>query len=220
MNTDRHTISLFSDLLACPPNSDTIYETAAKLLFSCVSWSKSLPSFSQLPPSDQTALLASAWSQLFVLAMAQWKVAFDEGEGRNSMELATSNFCINTFLVLEAQSWISISLTLFIACATLCVHYFLVYVDKIKWYWYVISYWTYLWLLLHRYDLWLMRERVRSIRKMIHLFSVPCPRLPSPRGRPFLSPDPRQADQGSSGQDGWHGHGSHRDDMCQGNRPV
>ena len=60
--------------------SDTIYETAAKLLFSCVSWSRQLPSFSQLPPSDQTSLLGAAWAQLFVLAMAQWKVSFDEGE--------------------------------------------------------------------------------------------------------------------------------------------
>lgn len=61
-------------------SSDNIYETAAKLLFMCVKWAKSIPSFVQLPPKDQTTLLEEAWAPLFILSMAQWGVQMDESK--------------------------------------------------------------------------------------------------------------------------------------------
>ena len=60
--------------------SENVYETAAKLLFMCVRWAKSIPSYNQLSQRDQAALLEDGWCQLFVLSLAQWNVQVDEGE--------------------------------------------------------------------------------------------------------------------------------------------
>ena len=60
--------------------SENVYETAAKLLFMCVRWAKSIPSYNQLSQRDQAALLEDAWCPLFVLSLAQWNVQIDEGE--------------------------------------------------------------------------------------------------------------------------------------------
>ena len=43
----------------------------------CVKWAKSIPSFQQLPTSDQQLLLENSWSQLFILSLAQWSVVVD-----------------------------------------------------------------------------------------------------------------------------------------------
>ena len=45
-----------------------------------VKWARSIPSFLQLPARDQTILLENAWSQLFILSLAQWSIPFDEGQ--------------------------------------------------------------------------------------------------------------------------------------------
>ncbi len=58
----------------------SLYERAAKLLFMCVGWARSIPSFVSLSPTDQTALLEEAWAPLFVVAMAQFWPDFDESE--------------------------------------------------------------------------------------------------------------------------------------------
>ena len=60
--------------------SENVYETAAKLLFMCVRWAKSIPSYNQLSQRDQAALLEDGWCQLFVLSLAQWNVQVDEGQ--------------------------------------------------------------------------------------------------------------------------------------------
>ena len=62
--------------LSIPPiaPAENIYESAAKLLFMSVKWSRSIPSFQQLAASDQQLLLESGWSQLFLLSLAQWAV--------------------------------------------------------------------------------------------------------------------------------------------------
>ena len=62
--------------LSIPPiaAAENIYESAAKLLFMSVKWSRSIPSFQQLATSDQQLLLESGWSQLFLLSLAQWAV--------------------------------------------------------------------------------------------------------------------------------------------------
>ena len=68
--------------------SENVYETAAKLLFMCVRWAKSIPSYNQLSQRDQAALLEDGWSQLFVLSLAQWNVQVDEGEVRRLQIMA------------------------------------------------------------------------------------------------------------------------------------
>ena len=50
---------------------ENICEFAARLLFSAVEWSKSIPGFPELHVSDQVALLRLTWSELFVLNASQ-----------------------------------------------------------------------------------------------------------------------------------------------------
>ena len=52
--------------------TETVYETAARLLFMSVRWTKNLASFSALAQSDQAALLEESWAQLFLLCSIQW----------------------------------------------------------------------------------------------------------------------------------------------------
>ncbi|XP_047500746.1 nuclear receptor subfamily 2 group E member 1-like [Penaeus chinensis] len=59
--------------------ADSVYENAAKLLFLGVKWARSIPSFMQLPFRDQAILLEESWSELFVVAAAQWSLPLDEG---------------------------------------------------------------------------------------------------------------------------------------------
>eukprot|EP00094_Tigriopus_californicus_P013144 TCALIF_12711-PA protein Name:"Similar to nr2e1 Nuclear receptor subfamily 2 group E member 1 (Xenopus laevis)" AED:0.12 eAED:0.12 QI:0/0.57/0.37/0.87/0.85/0.87/8/59/587 len=69
------------NLFGMPSLSQTenVYESAAKLLFMSVKWARSIPSFIQLITKDQNLLLEEAWSQLFVIGLAQWSISFDEG---------------------------------------------------------------------------------------------------------------------------------------------
>ena len=60
--------------------SESVYESAAKLLFMSIKWARSVPSFLQLNDSDQTLLLEDSWAQLFVIGLAQWSIQFDEGK--------------------------------------------------------------------------------------------------------------------------------------------
>ncbi|XP_058447622.1 nuclear receptor subfamily 2 group E member 1-like [Malaya genurostris] len=57
--------------------TDTLFETAAKLLFLAVKWAKSVPSFLQLPTADQKVLLEESWAELFVITAAQWGLPID-----------------------------------------------------------------------------------------------------------------------------------------------
>ena len=63
--------------------SESVYESAAKLLFMSIKWARSVPSFLQLNDSDQTLLLEDSWAQLFVIGLAQWSIQFDEGDFSN-----------------------------------------------------------------------------------------------------------------------------------------
>jgi hypothetical protein len=60
--------------------TEILFETSAKLLFLAVKWAKSVPSFNQLPVSDQKVLLEESWAELFVLTSAQWGLQIDGGE--------------------------------------------------------------------------------------------------------------------------------------------
>ncbi|XP_058059677.1 photoreceptor-specific nuclear receptor-like [Anopheles bellator] len=64
--------------------TDMLLESAAKLLFLAVKWAKTVPSFLQLPATDQKLLLEEAWAELFVITAAQWGLPIDnEFIGRN-----------------------------------------------------------------------------------------------------------------------------------------
>lgn len=65
--------------LAIPQGPESVYESAAKLLFLTVKWARSIPSFLQLTFHDQSTLLEDSWSELFVLSAAQWTLPVDEG---------------------------------------------------------------------------------------------------------------------------------------------
>uniref|UniRef100_A0A8C2ZZA5 Nuclear receptor subfamily 2, group E, member 1 n=1 Tax=Cyclopterus lumpus TaxID=8103 RepID=A0A8C2ZZA5_CYCLU len=57
--------------------TESVCESAARLLFMSIKWAKSVPAFSTLPLSDQLILLEDAWRELFVLGIAQWAIPVD-----------------------------------------------------------------------------------------------------------------------------------------------
>ena len=58
-------------------NPETVCETAARLLFMCVRWAKSIPAFVNLDMSDQLALLEEGWREIFILSAAQFQMPLD-----------------------------------------------------------------------------------------------------------------------------------------------
>lgn len=52
--------------------TESICESAARLLFMNVKWAKNVPAFTNLPLSDQLLLLEESWRELFVLGSAQF----------------------------------------------------------------------------------------------------------------------------------------------------
>ncbi|ESO05634.1 hypothetical protein HELRODRAFT_139475, partial [Helobdella robusta] len=60
-----------------PMGHETMYECSARLLFMAVKWSKSLPSFANLPFRDQVILLEESWSELFLLCAIQWSMPME-----------------------------------------------------------------------------------------------------------------------------------------------
>ena len=67
--------------------SESVYESAAKLLFMSIKWARSVPSFLQLQEGDQTMLLEDSWAQLFIIGLAQWAIQFDEGKSTHTFKL-------------------------------------------------------------------------------------------------------------------------------------
>ncbi|MCI4395838.1 hypothetical protein PGIGA_G00196700 [Pangasianodon gigas] len=57
--------------------TESVCESAARLLFMSIKWAKSVPAFSTLPLQDQLILLEDAWRELFVLGVAQWSIPVD-----------------------------------------------------------------------------------------------------------------------------------------------
>ncbi|KAK0170297.1 hypothetical protein PV328_010875 [Microctonus aethiopoides] len=73
--------------LYSPANTETVYETSARLLFMAVKWAKNLPSFASLPFRDQVILLEEAWSELFLLNAVQWCLPLETSPLFNAAEL-------------------------------------------------------------------------------------------------------------------------------------
>lgn len=59
-------------------STQSLYDSASKILFLAIRWAKSIPSFSQLPVIDQKKLLNNSWSELFVIAAAQWGLTIED----------------------------------------------------------------------------------------------------------------------------------------------
>lgn len=62
-----------------PPmiSTDTICESAARLLFMNVKWAKKVPAYTALPMADQLLLLEESWRELFVLGAAECLVPLE-----------------------------------------------------------------------------------------------------------------------------------------------
>ncbi|XP_069462408.1 nuclear receptor subfamily 0 group B member 2-like [Ambystoma mexicanum] len=56
---------------------DVTCKRASEVLLKTVAFIRNLPSFYELPPGDQVALIKQCWAPLFVLGLAQEKVDFD-----------------------------------------------------------------------------------------------------------------------------------------------
>lgn len=59
-------------------SSQSLYDSATKLLFLSIRWAKSIPSFNQLPLRDQKTLLNDSWAELFVIAASQWGLSIGD----------------------------------------------------------------------------------------------------------------------------------------------
>ncbi|XP_055318477.1 photoreceptor-specific nuclear receptor-like [Sitodiplosis mosellana] len=61
-----------SSAAGTPTSQEIVFESAAKLLFLAVRWTKSIPSFNQLNNNDQNLLLEESWAELFIIMSAQY----------------------------------------------------------------------------------------------------------------------------------------------------
>lgn len=62
----------------CLKSTQSLYESATKLLFLSIRWAKSIPSFNQLPLIEQKKLLNDSWAELFIIAASQWGLSIDD----------------------------------------------------------------------------------------------------------------------------------------------
>ena len=58
---------------------EKIYESSVRILYMSVNWARSIPTFVELPFTDQALLLEACWSELFILCMIQCSVPMDLG---------------------------------------------------------------------------------------------------------------------------------------------
>ncbi|XP_054462001.1 nuclear receptor subfamily 0 group B member 2-like [Anoplopoma fimbria] len=68
----------------CLKDPKATCQVASSVLVKTVGFVRSLPSFSQLPSGDQSSLLRHCWVPLFVLGLAQEKIAFEVTDVPNS----------------------------------------------------------------------------------------------------------------------------------------
>ncbi|KAF9791487.1 hypothetical protein SFRURICE_010961 [Spodoptera frugiperda] len=63
---------MFNPAMFRPSDPSTICESAARLLFMNVKWSRNIPAFVNLSMEDRLALLENSWKNLFILGAAQF----------------------------------------------------------------------------------------------------------------------------------------------------
>ena len=61
----------------CAPALFSLYDSSMQLLYSSVSWARSIPMFMDLPFRDQAILLEEAWSELFLLNAVHYYLPVD-----------------------------------------------------------------------------------------------------------------------------------------------
>lgn len=57
--------------------TQSLYDSAMKVLFLSIRWAKSIPSFNQFNQNDQKSLLSDSWAELFIVAASQWGLPID-----------------------------------------------------------------------------------------------------------------------------------------------
>lgn len=70
--------------IVCLKDPKATCQVASSVLVKTICFVRSLPSFSQLPSGDQSSLLRHCWVPLFVLGLAQEKIAFEVTDVPNS----------------------------------------------------------------------------------------------------------------------------------------
>lgn len=82
-------------------STQSLYDSATKLLFLSIRWAKSIPSFNQLPQAAQKRLLNECWAELFVIAASQWGLSLDDDILANSAFLRLFQGVIKHFGALK-----------------------------------------------------------------------------------------------------------------------
>jgi hypothetical protein len=82
-------------------STQTLYDSASKVLFLAIRWAKSIPSFNQLPASEQKSLLNECWPELFIIAAAQWGLAIDDDIASGSAYLRQLQSFVKHFVTMK-----------------------------------------------------------------------------------------------------------------------
>ncbi|KAL7033296.1 hypothetical protein ACKWTF_007532 [Chironomus riparius] len=82
-------------------SAQSLYDSATKILFLAIRWAKSIPSFNQLPITDQKKLLNECWTELFIVASAQWGLSVDDEITFNSQYLKQMQGFIKQFHLMK-----------------------------------------------------------------------------------------------------------------------
>ncbi len=83
-NATAHNCHCEQRRMVCLKDPKTTCQSASNVLIKTVCFVRSLPSFSQLPSTDQSLLLRHCWVPLFVLGLAQEKIDFEVTDIPNS----------------------------------------------------------------------------------------------------------------------------------------
>lgn len=83
-NTAAHNCRCEQRKTVCLKDPKATCQVASSVLVKTIHFVRSLPSFSQLPPGDQSSLLRHCWVPLFVLGLAQEKIVFEVTDAPNS----------------------------------------------------------------------------------------------------------------------------------------
>lgn len=83
-STAKHNCHCEPRKIVCLKDPNATCQVASSVLVKTICFLRSLPSFRQLPSADQSSLLRHCWVPLFVLGLAQDKIAFEVTDVPNS----------------------------------------------------------------------------------------------------------------------------------------
>ncbi|XP_070493194.1 nuclear receptor subfamily 2 group E member 1-like [Chironomus tepperi] len=100
--TSSEEFPIMSSIDTCRLKStQSLYDSATKILFLAIRWAKSIPSFNQLPIADQKKLLNECWVELFIVASAQWGLSIEDEISFNSQYLKQMQGFIKQFHLMK-----------------------------------------------------------------------------------------------------------------------